>query len=521
MAFRKADRDVFAEMARRLHGASFDVKRFCGGHAPQLAFMRSRHQWSHVMCARQSGKTWSCDGLLAENAIAKRGSTNLFLGLKGTGVRISNWVPVWRREICGFAGIPESWHNDTQMLTTFPGGSRVMFAGTDDLSNIKKYLGNRLDNGTVIIDECQDQPREVLRYIIRQLLPPMMTPTTRIVLAGVLPDVPAGLFFELAHPAPLDGGTCDCKGFHHFEWGRAANVHTPEAMDQLMAYMEQHQLKVDDPQIQRDWYMKRVWDAMATAYRYRQAINGYVAIAPEWLDRYDWEHGTAFAAIPHPGITNFTFGIDPGGGDRTSITGWGWGEHTHEIQHVFEWCTPRDTHVPLSEIASTLGIAVQHYPTSDIYWDPGSGSLEIDTFGTDYGIPLVRAANKSDFPGQVRRVNDLLTKAWLQVMTGSALEEDYTRARFDQTARAAGQWKWSSQWHPDPSESGRYGLAGYWASYTEPEVPKSHEEQRREAVKKKQVRAQARAAGQSLPQEIEEKLFEGDEEFIDLESLLG
>jgi hypothetical protein len=277
-------------------------------------------------------------------------------------------------------------------------------------------------------------------------------------------------------------------------------------MEQLQEYMRLHSLTVDDPQIQRDWFMRRVWDMSATAYRYTRERNGYKPVVPDWLETVDWEHGKAMAAVPHDGIDQFTIGIDPGGGDRTSIVVWGWGEHTHEIQHVAEWVTPRDTPVPLSEIASTLSEFVERYQTDDIYWDPGSGSLEIDTFGTDYGIPLVRAANKSDFPGQVRRVNDLLTKGFIRVMVGSALEEDYQRARFDSEARAKGSWRWSSQWHPDPSEAARYGLQGYWASYSEPEVPKPIEQQKRERYAKRQRKMEAAKRGIRELEDDEETL---------------
>lgn len=489
-------RPLLEALAARATRPRWDPIAFAGGHGPQLAFVTDPSPYQHVMCARQSGKTWGDDFILGRNADENPRSVGLFLGLKGTGVKVSNWVPIWKQGLCERHGIPDDWHNETTMITTWPNGSRVMFGGTDDLSNVKKFLGNSLRNhGIVIIDEAQDQPPGVLKYILNTLLVPMLGPTTKIIQSGVLPDVPAGPFYERAHPQALDGEQCKCKGWRHHEWGRAANVHTPEAMAKLRDHMREHNLTIDDPQIQRDWYMRRVWDLSATAYRYSRERNGYKAEVPAWLETVDWEHGIAFAAMPHEGIDQFTIGIDPGGSDRTSIVVWGWGEHTHEIQHVAEWATPRDTPVPLSEIASTLSVFVDKYPTDDIYWDPGSGSLEIDTFGTDYGIPLVRAANKSDFPGQVRRVNDLLTKGWLRVMIGSALEEDYQRARFDQEARAKGTWRWSSQWHPDPSEAARYGLQGYWASYTEPAVPKPIEEQKRERWAKKQRRVQAAKAG--------------------------
>jgi hypothetical protein len=503
-----AARAILEALAARSTGPRFDLKAFCGKHAGQLAVAACREPFQHWMWARQTGKSQVADGIMADNALARPRSTNLLLGLTGPAVEINNWFPVWKGHVCEVGGIPEEWHNEQDRITYFPNGARVGFAGTDDMRHVKKFLGNRLDGGVVIIDECQDQPPDVLRYILKQLLPPMLTPTTRVILAGVLPDVPAGQFYELAHPAELRGGRCTCKGWRHFEYGRAANVHTPGALENERARMARLGIPETDPQYLRDWHLRRVWDMSATAYRYTRERNGYKAKEPDWVDLVDWEHGVAKAAIPHDRIDQFTIGIDPGGGDRTSIVVWGWGEHTHEIQHVAEWVTPRDTPVPLSEIASTLAVFVEHYPTDDIYWDPGSGSLEIDTFGTDYGIPLVRAANKADFPGQVRRVNDLLTKGWLRVMVGSALEEDYQRARFDSEARARGSWRWSSQWHPDPSEAGRYGLQGYWSSYTEPPAPKPIEQEKREKWAKRMRRDAATKRGTREIEDDEELLVD-------------
>lgn len=502
------NRRVLEELAQRSRGPRFDLLAYCGAHEGQRAVAACTDPFIHLMWARQTGKSRICDAILADNALKRPRSTNLLLGLTGPAVEVNNWFPIWKNDICERAGIPDDWHNESDRITYFSNAARVGFAGTDDLRHIKKFLGNRLDGGVVIIDEAQDQPPDVIRYILRQLLPPMLTATTRVILAGVLPDVPAGLFYELAHPQELRGAlTCTCKAWRHFEFGRAANVFTPGALELEHARMERESIPLTDPQYLRDWHMRRVWDMSATAYRYARERNGYGAQVPDWLDTVDWEHGVAKASLPHDRIDSFTIGIDPGGGDRTSIVCWGWGEHTHEIQQVFEWVTPRDTPVPLSEIASTLATVVEHYPTSDIYWDPGSGSLEIDTFGTDYGIPLVRAANKTDFPGQVRRVNDLLTKGWLKVMIGSAVEEDYQRARFDQQARAKGSWRWSSQWHPDPSEAGRYGLQGYWASYTEPEAPKPIEQVKRAKWAKKQGRALAAKSGQRPIEQDEEDLL--------------
>jgi hypothetical protein len=492
----------------------FSAVEMAGDHTHQVAVATDPSQWIHLMTSRQSGKSWIDDGILLDNGLAWPGSTGLLLGLKGTGVKVNNWVPIWKRGVCERASVPDDWHNETTMLTSLPGGSRVMFAGTDDLSNVKKYLGNRLDHGVVIIDESQDQPDEVLRYILKVLLPPMLTPTSRVILSGVLPDVPAGYFYELAADRSLAEAPhlAKSKGWSHHEWARAANVHTPEAMGQLAAYLRAHGIDESDPQIQRDWYLKRVWDVNATAYRYEREKNGYEAEVPDWLASVVPASGRVMASKPWPGIDSFSVGIDPGSSDRTAVEVWGWGPSRPGVQHVFEWVSDRKAHTSLGQIASVLAVIQQHFAPDCWYWDPGSGKMELDTFSQDYGVPVIKAANKVDLPGQVRRNSDLLVKGWAKVMVGSGLEEDYQKARWDAQARAQGRFSWSSQWHPDPSEAARYALAGYFDAYVEPEPETPYAVARRAAAELAEKRRRAMKMGRRLEEDEEAAVFaDGDD----------
>lgn len=447
---------ALASLVSRARLGSFTLEDFCGGHTPQLGFTKDRSPYIHVMCARQSGKTQGDGGIMLDNGLNAPGSTNLFLGLNGTAVRTSVWEPVWKSHLFHRYHLPD-WHNETRMLTAFPNGARVLFAGTDDMRHVKSYLGNRLANGVVIIDEAQDQSDAVLRYILTVLLPPMLTSTSRVILSGVLPDVPAGYFYELAAP----GG----NGWSHHEWGRAANVHTPNAMAELAEYMRLHNLAESDPQIQRDWYMRRAWDMNATAYRYETQRNGYLPTRPAWADDVTPDSGRVIAAVPHDGIDRFTVAIDPGSADRSAVEVWGWGDTTEEIQHVFDWSSERNARLSWSQIAKVLKVIQDNFDPECWFYDAGSSKNELDTFQADYGIPVIKAANKGDLPGQVRRVNDVLQQGRAKVMIGSKLEEDYLKARWDTEARSRGQWKWAPQWHPDPSEAARYALAGYFNSF--------------------------------------------------------
>ena len=403
----------------------------------------------HLLCARQSGKTWIDDGIMFDNSVQNPGSTNLFLGLKGTGVRFSNWEPVWKQGVCEKWDLPIDCHNETQMLTTFPNRSRVMFAGTDDLTNVKKYLGNRLDHGVIVVDEGQDQTDSVLKYILRVLLPPMLTPTSRVIVSGVLPDVPAGYFLELA----------DAPGYSKHSWGRADNVHTPEAMAQLATYLRDHGISIDDPQIQRDWFLKRVWDPSATAYRYDASRNAYAG--PQQQEIY-------------------SVGIDPGTRDRMAVVVWGWSQRSRDVWHVHEKVWPKDSRATWKDLATELGIIRAKFNPSQWFYDAGSSQMTIDTFAADYGIPVILAAKKTDMPGQVARFSDLLSQGRAHILAGSALEEDLRKTRWDQEARGKGQYKWSHHWHPDVADAARYGLQAYFDMYQAPDTRTDAEKVREE-----------------------------------------
>jgi hypothetical protein len=465
----------------------FDWEAFAGAHEFQRAVARDLRalveQWFHLMCARQSGKTQICDGALLDNALVVPGSKNILLHLTGTAVWEANWESIWK-PLCEKNGVPDSWHNETRMLTRFPNGSRVLFAGTDDMSNVRKFLGNSLPGGLVVVDESQDQADEMLRYICEQLLVPMMTATTRVVLAGVLPDVEAGYFYDHAMPVELSSHAghevkgVKHGGYLHYEWGRAANVHTPGAMALLEKYMAEKGLTVEDPQIARDWFIRRVWVKDALAYGYDRARNGYTPVRAAWEDELRAELEAAkvpveclMAAVPHEGVDTFSFAVDPGGGDRFPIEVWGWGSRARRLQHVFDFCPPRNAGLSWNKVAMVLKYVARHYPTGWGFYDAGGSDVELDVFGRDTGIPVLAAARKTDTAGQIRRVKNLFAEGIAEVMIGSALETDLRKARRDPNAPPKGPWRWHPGWHPDPSEAARYALAPYFDMYEAPPPP--------------------------------------------------
>lgn len=443
----------------------WNLERFCGGHKPQWKFASSKARRRRLKCARQSGKSQGCDGLMLDRGLLFPGSWQILIGLNGVAVKQNNWIPVWQRGLCEKYGIDRK-DNEQQMISYFPNGTRAMFMGSDDLRHMKNLLGNRLPRGsTVIIDEAQDQSDAILDYLHDTVLPPMVTPETVVIEAGVRPDVPAGRFYEHDNDS----------SFEQHSWARADNVHTPEAMETLRLYLADKGLTFADLEcdlknppdhvkrhmavvfrVLRDWMNRDVYDPNAMTYHYDASRNGYTPELPDWAR--GWElppgFGRIMVAKPWPGIDQFSVAIDPGGDDPFGLVVLGWGKTHRRIQHLVDWAAPRDARLTWGQVMREIGKPIaKNYPTVNWCYDTNSDT-ELDTFGHQYGVPVIRAAKKADMAGQIRRSNDVLEDGVLAVMDGSNLAADYTRAKL-----VAGAWQ---GYHPTVSECARYALGAYW-----------------------------------------------------------
>jgi hypothetical protein len=493
-----------AEVRETPPKVAFSCEAFASGHWRQLEVIKAARTRRRIllMMARQAGKSWSAAGIMLDRALQRAGTTSLFMGLTKVAVREAFWVKVWKPLIARFD--VECTFNETLMLTTFPNGSRVLLTGTDDRSHIKTYLGNRFAGALIVIDEMQDQKPDVVRELLVSILPPMLTPTTTLLLMGVIPEVPGGPFWDESlkeswdqycwgrvriddewqdatsvpwtwTPEPTEGAPAPQP---RRVWISAINIHTPEAPEQLVNHMTDNGLDLDDPQIMRDWRGVKAFDPGATVYRYNKVRNGYKPTVPAWVAGI-WEHprwkeaeiepprpeqrGLVLASEPWEGITDFSFAVDPAStSDKLSIEGIGWGRGVRTVQHIFECVTPAGVEWSQGQWATVASIANEHYKTRHWRYDAGSSLNELDNLRRDYKLPVIACAKKADRHGQVRRKNDLLRNGILKVMEGSGWEEDLILCQRDKQAQARGEFEFSTQRHPDPSEAGRYSLQDYY-----------------------------------------------------------
>ncbi|HEY6875562.1 MAG TPA: hypothetical protein VI384_04310 [Candidatus Dormibacteraeota bacterium] len=475
-AEREAQRRARAEVSTILERIS--AESLSAGHARQLAMIRDAALYMIVLCSRRAGKTYGLACLALLTALAGPRRNVLYIGLSKPHARKFLWNEVWCPLLDGLK-VPHKRLED-EMTTTFPNGSVMYVSGTDDVRHIESFLGNRLD--LAIVDESQSQSDAVLVPLTTRILPNALLDNMdrpgKLVMAGTIPEVNAGRFMEVWNEG---------KWSKH-NWSRFENPHLRNQPAALAAYLLANPgLTEASPEVQREWFGRFAFDLNATAYRFSPALNGYDAQPAAWLDaaRAELESvgvpiASMLAAVPMAGIEYFSAALDPGSVDRAALEVSGWGRGSQKVQHVFEWATPRKANVSWGQMGLVCGIVQRRFRPGWWFYDAGSSKNELDVFRRDHNIPVIKAAEKSDLPGQVRRNNGLLTEGKLLVMNGSALAEDYTKARWDPDARAKGLWRWASAWHPDPSEAMRYTLGPYFDAFEKPD-PRSREEREHDA----------------------------------------
>jgi len=127
-------------------------------------------------------------------------------------------------------------------------------------------------------------------------------------------------------------------------------------------------------------------------------------------------------------------GIDPGAKDRTAIVVLGWGEDTG-LWVVEEWVTDRNSGTVWSDIGEQLKRIQAKWRPSWYYADFAGSAVALDTFGRDFGVPMIMAAKKSARRFQVDRVNDGLSTGEIHIPIGSQLEGDLIKTQWDKDER--------------------------------------------------------------------------------------
>lgn len=435
-------------------------------HEIQIKVLQCKKQNMIFMCSRRAGKSEVCCGLILQKAVETNDVSCLYLGLTKDAAE-----PVWRKwkRLLKRLDIPNT-SSDAQQYTEFPNGSRVLFAGTDDLRTVSHYLGDQLAGGIAILDECQSDAG-LMEVTIEDVLGPMLDETThdkpipgRLVLSGTVPDGPIGYYWKTweENRNHEDTETKEGSLWETFAWSRYENPFQTNNEQREDEYCRKYRRDHKDPAVLRRFHGTRIWGKDANAYRFDRLAHVY---SPSHFMTQDiGPFHCTFAAQPIQ-CDRVIVGIQQyQGNGKFAIVAWTWNQRRRDkVYQIAEAVTDADADPQESEWLAICAELKARYPYGGMLFIRGaeeSSDPVNEALRMSHGIEMKTALKTpGSVKARVQRLSDLLTLDIAKVIDGSQLCVDLMKAKWNAAKKAARKWELDTTHEsPDIAKAATYAF---------------------------------------------------------------
>lgn len=405
-----------------------------------------------VRSPRQVGKSTGVMLIVSIRCLEKEMSEWVVVCLTRGAARSIYWEPLKLLNQSYELGM--TFRNQT-MEARFPNGSTVRFLGADNISEIEKIRGSRL-NG-VVIDESKSYPILLLDELIYEAVEPaLLAKNGELFIIGTPGDSLRGTFYlatvdePVTFPGP-DGKTVERQSNclygqlpqHPAKW----SFHRWTAQDNTTRFSDGkggwftiwdkvQQIMLDNgwtrktPQAAREYFGDWVPADDKRVYRYRPQLHDYDS-RPDpnsYLRHRQW-------GLPDlPGEYKTVLGFDLGTRDGTCGVVWAWNVYTDDLWEVYSEKRVRQEgeRFPLSELAAWYHELETKYGPFDVATADagGLGLLALDTLADDHQVYL-EPADKSEKNDAIEVMNDDFDRGRIHIRRNSILSDELDSDRWD------------------------------------------------------------------------------------------
>ncbi len=221
----------------------------------QLAFVEDPARFATAVCSVRAGKTTACAADLINTALARPGTTELYVTLTRVSAKRIVWPELHNiNRLFGLGGVP----NESDLSFRFPHVNSIIYlAGANNAAEIEKIRG--LSNvALAYVDESQ-LVRAFIKELVEDILAKRLYDTNgRLRLIGTPGPIPAGYF----HDASLS------SAWAHHAWTLHSNPWIERKSGKRVADLiaedcARKGVGLDDPSIQRECFGRWVLDSNA------------------------------------------------------------------------------------------------------------------------------------------------------------------------------------------------------------------------------------------------------------------
>lgn len=440
----------------------------------QLEFINAPEKMRGGCCGRRSGKT---QGVIRKKLIkCLRRSRSVAIYFATTKARAAKLVwdtpdglPNMVQEF-GLNGVCKL--NETDHRIDFDNGSVLWVAGCDTMADARNWKGLRYDIAT--IDEAQDWPEDILRYMVDEALKYALMDrwqSAELLVTGTPGPLMAGLFYEICTGAR--------KGWGHYGWTAESNPHV-DAAGFLAELLNERGLLIDDPIVQREFFGRWVQDIASQLFQYCAGRNDYETLP----GGEEWHH---------------SLGMDVGVRDMAAfvLESWRRYDRTVYIQEAYgEVAKPTDG--PVTRFAEIIrGFQSKFGQAIALAMDTGGLGLAYQLeLANRHGIHA-SAAKKTEKAAAIRVMNDQMRLGRIKLSPRCGdLKKQWTTLQIDPKT----QIEKSSQ-ACDLADAALYGWRDAYAYLATPEPDRSPSAEQRAMVERILAQRQLTEGDRSLARE--------------------
>lgn len=324
--------EVFTEAAKRFSRDHLKVPerqsnrlgteklfRSLAGLTPkQLEIHNDTNKYIAMCCTRRAGKTYLAAPWMVELGMTAKDpeATMFFIAPTLQHAKALLWrrfEAVRRETQLEFAMKADPWRVE------FPTGAILYFRGASDLTELGAVVGFK--TCMVWVDECQDIPDGVLRYIAQKVGPGLRDLGGKMVYSGTPGLVCQGHWYDVATGQPGES-----HWSRHF-FTLYDNPHLPPEAKDLNVILKEEGLTPELPRFKREYMGQWVEDDSLQVYKFDIVRNGNWEFGKPLPDNHDWSY-----------VMGVDWGYSP---DPSAVVVLAYARTCKTVYVVYEWQEPK------------------------------------------------------------------------------------------------------------------------------------------------------------------------------------
>lgn len=368
----------------------------------QLDFINDDSKRKAAICSRRSGKSYAAGRYLMKEALEDDGTTCVYVARTREAAKRILWSSMKEASIRFRLGIK---FNNADLIAIFPNGSKIIFTGANDASDIDKLRGAAFS--LAVLDEAAFFNIKLKELVNEVITPALLDRDGALVMISTPNSACHGFFYDLTE-----------KGTYNFsvhKWTIKNNPHMRHAVAAIEQDIKNGILDPSDPSYKREYLGLWVRDDQEIVYNYTQ--------------------NNLFEERPYSDKWEFTLGIDLGYHDATAFVVTAWTPDYPCLYIIDEY---KQNRMLTSDVEDKIRRFMGDYKFTSIVMDSGGGSSKmlLETFKQRSNIPVQAAKKSGDKVGMIKIMNSDLKLCNIKVKRGLELLEEWDKLQYNKAGTA-------------------------------------------------------------------------------------